>query len=242
MSTTKIILTVTFIIAVSICFWQCGKVPQSSMQTIILDNTEETYVHITFEELKGISALKDNLSNGEVIRLLPITEFNYPVVVQHQLEPVGSQLLGNEVRRGQEVKTYWEEIEADLHEISGGKKARNSSVIFPVIFRELEQLSQSDALTKRLIVYSDLMEKSEVADFYSGSQFKQIAEHPDKFIQEIEAKHPLPDLTGIEVYLVYQPANDLDNIRFEITSRLYKTLLETKGAKVHISANLIIAT
>jgi hypothetical protein len=48
----------------------------------------------------------------------------------------------------------------------------------------------------------------------------------------------LNNLNGVEVYLIYQAKDNCSDLKYQILSGFYKTLLENAGAKVTITANL----
>ena len=61
---------------------------------------------------------------------------------------------------------------------------------------------------------------------------------PETIETIFEKKAVLPSLVGIEVYLIYQPTTAENDATYRVVSEFYKTLLESKGATVNISANL----
>ena len=61
---------------------------------------------------------------------------------------------------------------------------------------------------------------------------------PDSIKNYFEALAPLKNLTGIKVYLIYQPKNNQADELYQMIAGLYKTLLVSKGATVEITANI----
>lgn len=204
---------------------------------IILDLTEEYFTHISIEQFKEISALTENTSNGENVRIQPITEFGLNDIASFKIDPVPIELLGNEYTKKAELNTYYSKIEKTLTELQKVKHERTGSVIFKIMSEELNRLSDSKADRKILVVNSDLMEKSFV-DFYSATNFNQLTGQPEKMQSILIEQYPLKKLNGIEIHIVYRPQDKSDNARFEIISGFYKNWFENLGARVFIQSNL----
>ncbi|MFZ1424800.1 MAG: hypothetical protein WAS55_13335 [Saprospiraceae bacterium] len=216
---------------------------QSSCKTltsetiIILDLTEETFTHISINEYKIISSLNDNVFNGEVVRIQPITENGFNTVECHKIERVASSALGNEYQRRSELKKFYTSIDSSLQLLKQGRAKRNGSVIFKILSEELNHLNKSKADKKILIINSDLMENSFI-DFTTSSNIERIRNNPNEIEKLLTDKYPVADLKGISIYIIYKPVNKWDSERFEIVSDFYKNLFESKGAIVNVSGNL----
>jgi hypothetical protein len=207
---------------------------------LVLDNTESYFQHPSFEEVRGVSALSENEVNGETIRIIQITELSFNRVAQFSIESVPNKWLGNEVDRRQEVSAYFDSIEHALAEADTGKREREASTIYQTLASELNRLSATTSDTRLLIVNSDLMELSLLANFYDKRTFSELIDQPDSMLKRLENAYPLGDLTGIEVQLIYTAQSRQDSERFSVLSTFYRKLLEGHGAEVKVGANLII--
>lgn len=70
----------------------------------MLDLTEETFNHISINDYKTISSLSQNVFNGEVVRIQPITENGFNSIESYKIQSVNSPLFGNEFLRRNEIK------------------------------------------------------------------------------------------------------------------------------------------
>ena len=225
----------------SVIFILIFLIGQSSCKTltsetiIILDLTEETFNHISINEYKIISSLNDNVFNGEVVRIQPITENGFNTVECHKR--VASSALGNEYQRRSELKKFYTSIDSSLQLLKQGRAKRNGSVIFKILSEELNHLNKSKADKKILIINSDLMENSFI-DFTTSSNIERIRNNPNEIEKLLIEKYPVANLKGISIYIIYKPVNIWDSERFEIVSNFYKKLFESKGAIVNVGGSL----
>lgn len=229
----------TLLVGVSaVCFSSCGYEPITQEISVVSDQTEKYFEHISFDEFKGISILSENINNGECIRIQPITEMGFHAVNECCIAPVNNPLFGNEHNRKKEIENYFTEIEKIFAETATGKSEKEGSVIFKVLADELNRLSQSTADTKILIAVTDGMENSALANFYDPSTFNQLQNNPNLLREKFQKKYPLPDLTGIDIDIIYKPTNREDSEKFEIVSGFYKSLFESFGAYVTVRGSL----
>lgn len=235
-------LTIYIIIALvaltSLCAVSCSSDPYQQDISLILDLTEPDFTYFEMEEVLTISAVHANPSNGESARILPLTELSLNPIVELQIEPVTNRLLGNDVERRHEVKTYFDKIEDTLTSLTDQAVVRQGSVIFKIVSEELRHLSASKAESRLLILNSDLMEFSSLENFYNSQSLKLMREQPEKMQQKFETAYPLPDLAGIQIVLVFKPKSQDESEIYEVVSGFYRTMLESQGASVSISANL----
>lgn len=122
------------------------------------------------------------------------------------------------------------------HQCKGSTNELDQSVIYRTLIYHLKRLQDSKDAIRQLLVYSDLMEYSDVKDFYKKETMIRIRNNPDEFAQELEAIEPIGDLTGIEIYLLFQPRDFEESKRYVTVSNFYKRLFEQKGATVYIGS------
>ena len=68
---------------------------------------------------------------------------------------------------------------------------------------------------------------------------EMLSEHPEYLVKILNEWMPIPSLIGIEVHLIYQPANAKADIPFFRVSEFYGNMLEAKGAKVIVEGNIL---
>jgi hypothetical protein len=229
------------VISVLICsvflFISCGEKPISQEVSIILDQTEENFSHVTIKEYQSVSTITTDVHNGELVRILPITELSLNRIAKFELPIIPNEFLSNDYIRHFDVDDYFAGIDSVLSEIKKDRRERVGSVIYKVLSEEMNKLSESVADRKLLIINSDLMEHSFI-DFYLPSVFNKIKDKPELIEKQMTAKYPLKSLNGIQVIIIYRPISQADGEQFEVVAGFYKAFLESYGANVRITGNL----
>ncbi|CAN5388241.1 hypothetical protein BH11BAC2_BH11BAC2_25760 [soil metagenome] len=176
--------------------------------------------------------------NGATFRMTSLSDVSVNPISQLVLRPA-SILLSNEISRDKEVKDFTDSVSKSISDAESNAKGRsNSSIYFPIV-KELTQLSEITANSKTLIVYSDLMENSSELSFYGINKSILLNEPVEKLTARFLEMSPLPDLSNMVVYFIYQPENPEEDAAYKKISQVYQAMLSQKGALVHIQANLI---
>lgn len=122
----------------------------------------------------------------------------------------------------------------DFYKKTDTSQSLTNSECFATIADELAFLAKDVSDQKLLIVVSDLMEKSTIADFYTNS-----TSNTKLIIGQLDRANLLPqNLTGISVIFLFNPRDRKEDQAFGFIASAYKQLLESKGAEVKIQANL----
>jgi hypothetical protein len=82
------------------------------------------------------------------------------------------------------------------------------------------------------------MENENGLSLYSKNILQTIEQNPELIKGVFEKEEPLPNLSGITVYFIFQPKDTVQDYQFKVMSQMYKSILEEKGAIVNIKANL----
>jgi hypothetical protein len=208
-------------------------------ETLMVDFTENDFLSSPDKNLIKQSYTSDKIFwEGYSFRMRGISDVDYTPAFGAEIKPE-YWYLGNTAKRKKTVQNFYSGIDSAFEKINATSKGCVRSDIFIPITQELLRLSQSTAERRVLVIYSDLMEYSFLADFYQKSTLAQLQNNPEAIQQQLEKAAPLADLKGIEVKIVSQPRSNGESKQFEIVSGFYKRILEAKGAKVSISANLI---
>ena len=234
----KHIILLVIIALVGVIMVSCTRTQPSQIISFLGDTTEAYFKHISTDEFKELSILNRHPNASESSRIRAITELSLNPIYHYELPAVTQPMLGNEVVRRKLVTQYFTDLDSTLMILDSMNENRAGSVIYPVMAEELKLLSQAVANRKVLIVSSDLMERSFVANFYAPQTFYQLRNKRDKVIEHLQSQYPLPELSGVEVFFIYQPQTVQANVEFLAVSGMYKEMLEAKGATVQISANL----
>lgn len=204
---------------------------------IARDITDSRIEQPKLEEIFSLFGLTENPLNGAIFKFQNLSDVSYNQRSQLRIEQQ-NKWLSNEMERQGEIKKFKIAIESKLEQSPSDTIEKENSSIYLPIARELNQLSQSKSDRRILVVYSDLMENTLEFSFYRKGDFELVKNQPDSLQKRFEKELLISPLSGIEIYFIYQPKDIKSDQRFQIISEFYKKLLESKGAKVTISANL----
>ncbi len=207
---------------------------------VLIDETDSSFAVPDISQVIIDLGLDTDMWAGINFSLARITDVSYVPYSSIVLGKGGNRLASNQYARKREViafKTRLSELLDSVKNDTPGKP--NSSVYLPLV-NELTRLANSNAERKVFSVFSDLMENRPSLSFYNPQTFALLHSNPAVIEAKLFSHAKLPDLTGIEVRLIYQAQDAKDDAVFQIVSDFYKKLLESKGAKVTISANLTI--
>ncbi|RZK12946.1 MAG: hypothetical protein EOO46_01275 [Flavobacterium sp.] len=107
------------------------------------------------------------------------------------------------------------------------------SEIFAVFAAQITQLSQRQAESKILFLYSDLQERSVLFDSYDQRSQTLLEKNPDSVARLFLSRYPLPtSLKDIRVFLVYDPITRRDDDRYQKMLAVYKIILGNRSATI----------
>jgi hypothetical protein len=234
----------TFLISIIILFGGIAllihsyKMPPTTEVVVLRDVTQKfTAVPDVNEILSQFHSAESDKWNGAKFRFLEISDVSYNQVKQAEIE-AGNKWLLNQQDRDKSISKF----ESDLTRIIADSESeiigRNYSSVYLPIAMELNKLSLSKSQKRLLVIYSDLMEHDQDISLYARNEFRLLQTNPEKLNATLLKRQYLMDLTGIEVYIIYQPSDNMNDKEFIIVSDFYKRMLEQMGAKVMIRANL----
>jgi len=175
--------------------------------------------------------------NGAHLLASTVTDVSYNRVAEVKLNPA-SKWLSNELQRGKDVVQFEADVVKIIELVSGDTAGRSHSSVYRAVALQLVRLNKDPAARRVLVVYSDLMENSADLSMYDAATFQALQTDPGSVAALLEQQEPLPSLEGIDVHLVHQPTDAVTDKQYRVVSGFYRQLLESKGATVHISANL----
>lgn len=182
--------------------------------------------------------IDENIWNSANFSLGTFTDVSYTPHARISLAKAPSRLTASEFTRKREVVAFKTNLSALLDSARSDTSGKpNSSLYLPMV-EELTRLSNSTADRKVLVIYSDMMENSLDLSFYSPNTLALLRTDPDKVKAMLFAKAKLPNLTSIEIKLIYLPKNAKDDAVFHTVSQFFSSMLSEAGATVSISANL----
>jgi len=173
--------------------------------------------------------------SGRTFHLLNLSDVSYGKETGASLTDA-NQWLSNVLERKREVLGFQKELSRLFTVMQTVPEGKKQSSLYLPIANELTALHESTAHRKILILASDLMENTAAISFYSPATIKLLQTKQDSITSALERIQSLPDLRGIEIYLVYYPKTPEEDSRYQLISAFYKNLFEKKGATVSIGS------
>ncbi|MFZ2205512.1 MAG: hypothetical protein WAV23_02895 [Minisyncoccia bacterium] len=236
----KTLLYILVTVSVLVTIVACTRAPEPIITEVVVlkDITE---AQSTNSDAQGIFSLfdfsGDNKWNGGVFHYSDLSDVSYNRFSEVKINPAG-MWLSNEFEREKEIKNFRTEVSKILEEGGKSSKGKSNSSVYLPITHELNEVGKSKANRRVVLIYSDLMENTADISFYSKKQFLLLTKNPDSIQKKFEQMQVLQNLNGVEVNFIYQPIDSKSDKVFTIVSTFFKQLLEAKGAKVNISANI----
>lgn len=208
--------------------------------TLAMDRTGSYVPSVPDKEaIKQAFQVHSELWKGARFQLMSLSDVDLNRSYEAKIEPE-CKYFGNIYQRKKEAAEFSKQLNVSIDKLLSEPIGRPSSSLFIPISKELARLSKSDAKRKILIVYSDLVEESSVISFSNQKTLAMLKQNPDSAMAILNKEAPLPSLNGIEIFVIFQATNSAESTVFRIVSGFYKTMLEQKGARVTIGANLIL--
>lgn len=205
--------------------------------TVMRDITDTQISQPKLADISTLLNLDNSKWDGANFRFVDITDVSFNHISETRIDPE-NQWLGNELDRDKKVKQFYTDINQILTNADTEKIGKVNSSIYKPIATELNRLSQSSSQKRFLLIYSDLEENTDKLSFYDKKTINLLRTDQNSIRKYFEALAPLKNLTGIKVYLIYQPKNNEADEQYQLIANFYKTLLENKGAIVEITANI----
>ena len=212
--------------------------PVTTEAGLLMDITSEQTVKPDSQSILSMFDLSgDKKWNGALFHYSEISDVSYNRISEAKIN-TADMWLSNELERDKEIKKFNNAVIVILDKSQQHTEGKNNSSIYLPIAHELNELTKSKAQRRVLLIYSDLMENTVDISFYNKKQFRLLTTNFESIQKQLEQLQVLKNLDGIEVNLIYQPTDSQSDKVFMIVSGFYKKLLEEKGAKITISANL----
>lgn len=211
--------------------------PHTSETVVMRDLTSTHLAQPSAAEIIPFADLDSQIWNGAEFSYLNVSDVSLNPDRQTRIE-VADQLRSNEFEREDAVAKFKNDIARIIENGQHDSIGREKSSIYIPVASQLNRLAASSATARTLFLYSDLMENESSLSFYDTRTYGLLASDPAKLKDRLAAQQPLADLSGITVYIIYQPETPKADDAFRRTSSLYRALLEEHGATVVIAANL----
>jgi hypothetical protein len=199
--------------------------------TIIVDRTDPMALYPTAEAVTAPLGLNRNPWQGVRVAVTYISDRDINQTSMVTLDRESEWSCNLTIR-----KAKVQHFVRQLHHCLTGVKSANfcqHSIIYRTIARQANMLAASLAPAKYLLVYSNLYENDEV-NFYDPQLFDMIRNSPQSIQKRLGAATPIGALTGLQVWLLFNPVSYKENNNYMVLAGFYQHLLQEHGATVHI--------
>ena len=192
--------------------------------------------------LMNLDKQTGGFSGGE-IKLSLINEVSDSKSKTVKIEKGETGLMGeNPLNRKDQVTKFYTQLEQSFSELlEQANWGTDASKIYQKVSRELIKMKKSEADYKYFIIYSDMLENSELFSFYGGNwqnNIEKMIEEPEKTLEQLGQKGPaLPDLSEFEIFVITSRTSENDE-KINLSEQLWQILFETRGATVSFNSGL----
>jgi hypothetical protein len=210
--------------------------PYNTDVTTMIDLTDSLTVYPTAKDLLAPFSLNTNLWQSIRITVVAIADKDINKTEVVSLEP-GDKLTGNKMLRRAKINRFISNLQTALQSFKV-VHALPRSIIFRSIATQAIALHASASTHKVLLIFSDLLENSEV-DFYDAQTRLALQTHPAVIEKQLSLNTSLSMLNGLSVWFLYVPANYHINSVYMPIARFYEHAYKAHHAEVHIAQQFI---
>lgn len=218
-------------LAIPILLFCCAEEkPRSIVVSVLSDKTDSIIPLPKFQQIRHF--FDDGLydKGNRVFCFGTIT--NTLLNASYRSELKSSSILDNTLQRKSETEQFYKAIDELLQQQGSDRKMyRNSSILIPLV-AHLEELKQSTEDDKIVLLYSDILEASDLFNVYKDSY--TLLHNPKKVIDHLKSQVSVPELKGISLYIIYYPMDMEDDRLFNAMVRVYRKLFKDSGLDINI--------
>lgn len=230
---TKCLLLITLL---SITFTNCTDTitPKMHYLTLAIDQTEGISFSLSHDQV--LQPMQDvPLHDGIELSIIKITDFHYADKYSLITDTGETGWLANDHERLLERKKLFASFRETLTPFYSDTARTNRSDIYRVVIKEVNELAEKSG-SKTLVIDSNLQEHS-FFSVYNKTHLHQLFHNLEAVVKRFESAHaPHDDLTGITVIIAQSPTPE-DQKLFTQLLRLYRNILEPRGATLQVGMN-----
>lgn len=173
-----------------------------------------------------------------VVRYANLTDVDYNKVRELVRPQRQTGLLANEVSEKKRQRQFKKDVRVLFGERDSLEPAPHSSVFLPIIseLRYLASLPRKH--TKHVIIYSNLIENSDLISFYRPQGIYLLDHRPEILLERyMEKTQGLPPISNINVQIIFIPRDQAENVRFRNIAGLYQKVFDGLKIPIVFSAN-----
>ena len=179
--------------------------------------------------------------DGAELRILLINDLSESKSTVRRLEEGSPGMLGqNPLDRLDEIKKFSRGVREDfISLLRDAEWQKNQSKIYQNLCRELNNLVGANSDRKAVVIYSDMLENSNLFSFY-GSGIEKVhhyVEDMNQTRQQLTADCEMPDLSGVEVNIISLRTKENDE-KVNLASQFWTRLFQQQRAIVRFGSEL----
>lgn len=206
------------------------------LYSILLDTTDKHIAKPDTNELLRLMNAKEG-SKQIYLRYSTLTDVDFNQVQELSFIPEATGLLGNEVKAKRKRVVFEREVKKLFQSTDTVVDVKYSAIFDPII-NELKYMGTQSYSKKRLIVYSNLMENSDLTCFYKSKDYSRLLYNQTSLIKRYVARVPKFPTDNLELQVVYIPHHQKDNRNFKALQRLYTEVFRQLDIPISFTANL----
>jgi hypothetical protein len=203
--------------------------------TVLYDPTDTRQIQPSAEFALGLYELDKNKKSEAYFRITSTTDMVVNPSKEVYLPPstITEKTNTNDdpYYREKNVLAFYKEVRQTFKNnthTGQDQKVYHHSECFRTICREIKELRKKKCTNSILVIYGDLQECSDVANVYGRNEVDTA-----RIKRALNKTKLLPDtLTGLIVYVLFQPRDRIEDKKFMSMYLLYQELLEIRGANI----------
>jgi len=210
-------------------FWTCQEPsPSHTDLYLYLDYTEGQQYEFGEEEVSQFLQLMNiregTSRNAGVLRIYPLYDLASSRNARIQMKKGKSKLESNKFVSEKELKKFSQKVRSKIEDMNaeyGGEELKHS-YIFQPLQKGFKKLSNSTADHKIVLIYSDMLENSQVANFHTAKLDKSA------LLNRLEQASSIEDLSEFEIYIVY-PVDQKNDAKIQKRLSIWEQYFVNKG-------------
>lgn len=223
-------------------FYSCNNIVGERNEIVVLiDVTDASRESLpTAEKVmsdinKLVKTTGNSINNGIALSVGTFDDVSGQALKSAAIEPlIGNSAIDNPKKREREMNEFLAEARQLVsNEISSTPINRSQSKIYLKLCNIFQNLSNETHAY--VFVYSDLLENSELANFYDLNTVKKAASNPTEFYQE-KFKHQCNLKTyGNQTIVFYTSRSPKTDVLVNNAEKFWQNIIKKNGAKVMIN-------
>jgi hypothetical protein len=182
-------------------------------------------------------------AGGGEVKVFTINDVSNSPSQSVPLEKGSGALSENEHLRQQKIKTFVAQLNKVFDGILKVNWEKKQSKIYQNICHGLNKISENPSDHKKvLVVYSDMIENSDLFSLYDAKEIENLTKNVgDLYEKKLKKECALPDLKGINIYVVTSRTFDNDG-QISQAKRFWNELFRLKNGAAIFDSELNIQT